>query len=106
MAHKNLMRLNKANHKVLQLVWGNPRYKKKAIEHPFLRVGRTTRNYRPISLTSVREKVTKQTLLEAILRHTEEKEMMWNNQHGFTKDRSYLTNLVAFYDCITVSVDM
>lgn len=76
LAHKNLMRLNKANHKVLQLVWGNPRCKKKAIEHPFLRVERTTRNYRPISLTSVPEKVKKQTLLEAMLRHTEGKEMM------------------------------
>ncbi|CAM4368250.1 unnamed protein product [Caretta caretta] len=46
-----------------------------------------------------------QVLKESILKHLEERKVIRNSQHGFTKGKSCLTNLIAFYDEIIGSVD-
>ena len=37
-------------------------------------------------------------LLKAMLRLLKKREVIWDNQHGFTRSRTCLTNLVAFYE--------
>ncbi|GAB0179576.1 mitochondrial enolase superfamily member 1 [Grus japonensis] len=62
-------------------------------------------NYRPVSLTSIPEKVMEQLILKVISKPVEEKKVIRSGQHGFTKGKSCLTNLMAFCDGMTGWVD-
>jgi len=62
-------------------------------------------NYRPVSLTCILGKVMEHLILEVFSKQVEEKQVIWSSQHGFTKGKSCLTNLIAIHDSMTSWVD-
>lgn len=64
-------------------------------------------NYRPVSLNFVPSLsgIIGQIILETVLRHTENREVIGESQHGFTKGKLCLKSLVASYGRLTAMVD-
>jgi len=58
-------------------------------------------NCRLVSFTSILGKKMEQLILDVILRQVEEEKVIKSSQHGFMKENSCLTNLIACYDAMT-----
>ena len=64
-----------------------------------------TGNYRPLSLTSVLGKLLESIIKGFITRHLEGSGIIRQSQHGFTKGKLCLTNLLEFFEDVTRRVD-
>ena len=62
-------------------------------------------NYRPLSFTSVLGKVMEQFILDDMSKQIDENKVIMSSQHGFTKGKSCLNNLIVFYDGMISRVD-
>jgi hypothetical protein len=62
-------------------------------------------NYRPVSLTSIVGKLLESIIRDKITTHLEANSLILDTQHGFTKGRSCVTNLLTFFDKVTRAVD-
>ncbi|GAB0201630.1 WD repeat-containing protein 46 [Grus japonensis] len=74
---------------------------------PVLKEGKKedARTHRPVSLTSIPGEMMEQLILGVINKHVEEKKVTGSGQHGFTKGKSCLTNLIVFCDGMAGWVD-
>lgn len=62
-------------------------------------------NYRPVSLTSVVGKMLETIIKETLTGHLDKHDFIGQNQHGFVKGKSCLTNLLEFFEEVTTRVD-
>uniref|UniRef100_A0A8C3PH51 Receptor-type tyrosine-protein phosphatase eta n=1 Tax=Calidris pygmaea TaxID=425635 RepID=A0A8C3PH51_9CHAR len=63
------------------------------------------RTYRPVRRTSVHGKITEKIILGTIERHLKNNVIIRHGQHGFTKGKSCLTDLMSFFDEVILLVD-
>ena len=62
-------------------------------------------NYRPVSLTCLASKLMESCVKDAMLNHLLENNLNTPDQHGFTKGRSCLTNVLETFESWTEDVD-
>ena len=62
-------------------------------------------NYRPVSLTSQVSKIMESLIRDAIVSHLEQFKLLGASQHRFRSWKSCLSNLLAFLDDVTKSVE-
>ncbi|XP_068793436.1 microcephalin isoform X3 [Struthio camelus] len=87
--------------------FGSTAQMKKANVTPVFKKGKKEEpgNSRPVILPSIPGKVMEQLTLEVVTKHLEDRKVIRSSQHGFTKGKSCLTNLMAFCDGMTGWVD-
>ena len=80
---------------------------KRANVTPIFKKGLRTEasNYRPVSLTSQTCKVMEKIINKKLQEHIMNNELLCHNQHGFTKGRSCLTNLLTAMENWTREID-
>jgi hypothetical protein len=62
-------------------------------------------NYRPVSLTSIVGKILESIIKDGIVAHLDQYNLIEKSQHGFTRGRSCLTNLLDFFEVVTKDLD-
>ena len=62
-------------------------------------------NYRPVSLTSIIGKVFESIIKDNLVEHLDRHRLIRNSQHGFTRGRSCLTNILSFMESVTLHAD-
>jgi len=76
----------------------SPLYKKGSKNKP--------ENYRPVSLTSIVGKMLESIIKDHMTEHLTRFQLIRSTQHGFTKGRSCLTNLLNFFEDVTKEMDV
>ena len=64
-----------------------------------------SQNYRPVSLKSVICKQMESIINDEIIKHLDIFKLINGSQHGFTKGRSCLKNLLAFFEKVMDAID-
>ena len=62
-------------------------------------------NYRPVSLTSVACRILERVIKENVVSFLDRYKLVLKSQHGFTKNRSCLTNLLEYINYVTEVID-
>ena len=84
-----------------------PQEWKEARVSPLFKKGKRDKpeNYRPVSLTSIIGKIFESIIKDNLVEHLDKHSLIRNSQHGFTKGRSCLTNILSFMESVTLHVD-
>jgi hypothetical protein len=84
-----------------------PQEWKDAAVSPLFKKGKRDKpeNYRPVSLTCIIGKLLESIIKDRLIEHLDKFNLINSSQHGFTKGRSCLTNLLEFMEVATKDLD-